>query len=837
MTFDITRQDIAYAMRSFSRNPGFALVVVFTLAVGMGASVAIFTQINAVMLRFLPVRNPQELKQLEWTSHNAAFSTRNGIRTGRSNSEGPIRESTSYPAYLSLKERMRSFSDFLCYRDAVVANVAMAGHADRAYAQAVSSNYFRTLGINAAIGRTISPDDENVSAVAVLSYRFWQRVVNSDPGILNRTITIHGAPFTVIGVTRKGFSGIDPLNPADVMVPLQQAGSLGVQATTFTDNRDWSACRVIGRLAAPYSEEQARAEAELIVRQSVRDESLSVAYEMPKVWISGVERGIGTLRRSTSQPLFIVMSAAALILLIACVNIAVLLLARSSTRHREVATRLALGASRRRILRQLLTESLLLSLTGGAVGVLTSYPLIKWMPSPVRQFSVGAPILGVDFTPDWRVLVFALTLSVGTGIVFGLSPAIQSSRLDLLSAIKSASNRSDSFRFRWLGRKALVAVQVCLTFLLLVCAGLLIRTIVNLRTIELGFNPRGILVFGIDPRSNGYPPQRSYDLVVEVVDRARQMPGVVAASLTSQPLLTGSITSRPCLSGMATEASSNVETKLVSQDFFATWGIPILSGRDFTSADGSIDQIAKRQVERMVVVNQAFVGKFLAGGNPLDQIFGFCPDQIGNRIIGVVANARSIHMRTSNQPTMYVFQPASQSATVAVRTNGDPRVLAPAIRKLVTELDPTLPVTDVSTELEIRDSVIQELPVSTFLNCFALMALLLSGLGVFGMLNYMVAQRRAEIGIRMALGAQSRDVIRLVAGESLIPAAVGIAVGGAVSMMVSGFVERMLFGVPRNDPSTILASALVMLLTVGLAAFLPARRAGGTDPMVVLRHE
>ena len=484
------RGDLRYAVRQLRRSPTFTTVVILTIAIGIGANTIIFSQINAVMLKMLPVKNPEQLQQLEWTSKDRGFANSIGSSTGRQREGNNVSEYFSYRAFTTLRDGSKSFSDVACYASQGV-NLGVDGRADWGSAYLVSSNYFQTLGSEALVGRTILPDDDKV---AVLSFPFWQRTFAADVSVLGRSIQINGTPFNVIGVMPRTYYGIDPGSSADVIVPVAMYPAFAGTANALDNDRYWTACRIIGRLKADVSVTQAQTESDVIVKQVVAAANANRKYDPPKVWLTPIGHGLEYLRNATASPLFVLMTVVAVILLVACANVGGLLLARATARQKEVATRLALGASRRRLVRQLLTESLLLSITGGVLGVVLAYALNPWMPTPLtnRVTSLGVTPLGVDIAPDARVLAFSIFLAVITGLVFGVAPAFRATGVDLLTMMKGASN-TGSARFRFTGGKLLVSVQVGLSLLLLIGAGLFIRTVANLKSVPLGFDPRDCL--------------------------------------------------------------------------------------------------------------------------------------------------------------------------------------------------------------------------------------------------------------------------------------------------------------------------------------------------------
>jgi len=829
--------DLRYASRQLRKSPTFTTVAILTLAIGIGANTIIFSQVNAVMLKMLPVKDPEQLHQLEWTSKDREFAGSIGGSTGREREGNKVSEYFSYHAFTALHDGSKSFSDLACYASQGV-NFGVGGRSDWGSAYMVSSSYFQTLGSEALMGRTILPDDDKV---AVLSFSFWQRTYDNDTAVLGRSIQINGTPFTIIGVMPRAYFGIDPGSSADVIVPIAMYPAFSGTANALDNDRHWTACRIVGRLKAEVPAVQAQAESDVIVKQVVAAANANRKYDPPKLWLTPIGHGLEYLRASTAPTLLVLMGVVGVILLVACANVGGLLLARATVRQKEVATRLALGASRGRLIRQLLTESLLLSISGGALGLALTYAFNPLMPTPLnnRVTSLGVTPPGVDITPDTRVLAFSILLAAATGVVFGIAPAFRATRVDLLAMMKGVSNAASS-RFRFTGGKALVAVQVALSLLLLIGAGLFIRTVANLRSVPLGFDPDGLLVFRVNPALNGYAGARLRDYFENTVKRLEAAPGVISVSVSQVALLSGNMMgSEVGVPGYTPKGpnDSNILYHVVAPRFFETWKIPLLLGRDIQWTD-------RDDSPKVVIVNESFVRKFFPDSNPIGRMIRVF-NANSNRppdttIIGVAADSKYHHMKEeSTEPTLYLpfRQQSMRSAAMVLRTQGDPLKLVAAVRQEMAAIDSTVPMVDVITEADqVNRRIQQERQLTIQLILFGAVALLLCAIGIYGMLAYTVGFRTPEIGLRMALGAQRSNVVSMVIHESLIPVIIGIAMGLTAAFALTRLVESMLYGVKPNDPATIVIAAAVFLLIAAGAASVPARRASRTQPMSALRY-
>ncbi len=855
-------QDLRYGLRMLAKNPGFTAVAVLTLALGIGANTAIFSLIDAVLLKMLPVKNAQQLVLLNWASHGwpkGIVSSLSGNsdrdKTGRMTST-----SFSYPAYEQIQTRNQVFSGVLAMAgNGSALNVGYNGEAGRGEGELISGTFFHMLGVQPILGRSLAPDDDRIGAspAAVISYGYWERRFGRDPAVVGRTITLNGVPFTVVGVSPPEFYGVQPGRAVEVWLPLhtqaqvepREAGS-GPQpaATLLFEARDNWWVLIMGRMKPGMSEQQVRAELDVILHQSMAPDVTPATKPetIPHLGAQSGSQGLDSLRRQFSRPLFVLMTVVGLVLLIACANVANLLLARAASRQKEMAVRLAIGASRHRLIRQLMTESVLLAALGGVLGLVLAFWGADLL---VALMSSGRNPLTLDVTPDPRVLSFTAAVSVLTGILFGISPALRSTRVDLTPALKESSGTLLAATHRKRGLrlglgKTLVVTQVSLSLLLLVGAGLFVRTLSNLENVHLGFEQRNLLLFGINPTQGGYKRQRLADFYRELTRRLEALPGVRSVSMSRQRLIAGgSMILSVRISGYIPKPGQNSVANIndVGPKFFETMGIPLLLGR--TIGEGDTEAAPK-----VAVVNEKFVREFLGNENPIGRRFGFGDKKTSGdiEIIGVVGDAKYDSLRKEVPPTVYV--PCLQDLTrlgamqFEVRTVGDPMGMIPAVRHVAQDMDRNLPLYQVKSEVEqIDGSLFQERLFARLTSFFGLLALLLACVGIYGLMSFGVTQRTSEIGIRMALGAQRSDVLRMVMRETVVLATLGVSIGIpaalAATRLTSSLISGLLFGLKATDPVSLTIAAIVMASVALLAGYIPARRATKVDPMVALRYE
>src|SRR5262245_51663432 len=838
-------QDLRFGARMLKKQPGFDLITALSLALGIGANTAIFSLLDVVALKTLPVREPQELVLFNWLSGPKRMARNLLGDVGTDPSTG-LTTSTSF-SYLSF-ERLRDHNQSLVDVFAFTPRGLSAHANDQAefvQGQLVSGGYYAGLGVQALLGRTISVADDQAAAspVAVITHRYWRRRFGSDPAVIGKTIEVNQIPCTIIGVTPPGFYGaLQVGQAAHASIPLALEQQLIPANSRLGKPWVWW-LRVMGRLKPEVTAEHARAELEIAFQQSAQEgwtaapaqnQQSQESRDAPRLRAADGSQGLAELRRKRAQSLTVLMVVAGLALLIACATIANLLLARAATRRKEIAVRLALGAGRFRLIRQLLTESVLLAGFGCALGVAIAY----WGKDLLLTLqSWGGGELALDLKLDMRVLGFTIAISLLTGLLFGLTPALRATRLDLTPALKNTA-RSSSGDTRNSLSKALVVAQVALSLVLLIGAGLFTRTLRNLQSLETGFNHENLVTFGLNPRLNNYPHAQIAQLYRRLLERLEAIPGVRSATLSQYPILAGSRNDAPIFvqnqTLMPSEGSS-ASVNDVAANFLDTLQIPILRGRGLTLRDDE-------RAPKVAVVNQAFARKYFGGEDPLGKRIGL--DSVKNNgqleIVGIAQDAKYFELRGDMPPTVYLpyFQEPASDAYFTVRTTGEPTAMFALIRQTAHEIDGSLPISDFKTvHQQVESAWAQERLFATLSGFFGLLALSLAAIGLYGVMAYSVTRRRNEIGIRMALGAERRDVIRLVLGESLLLVALGVGIGLATALATTRLIYAQLFGLAPTDPLTITMATLLLVVVAALAGYLPARKAAQTDPMLALGNE
>lgn len=847
--------DARLAVRLWARTPGFSAIAIATIGLGVGASTALVGQVKAVFWTPLPVTQPQDLRLVAWTSPRHPFVNGPNVMAGPPVNGADTFGTFSYPAYLDMRNGASAFADVACWADLGEARPVILGELGFGTAQFVSGNYFRTLGVRAALGRTIQPDDEPLngwSPVVMISHRFWQRTFGGAPDVISRTLRLNGRTFAIVGVMPAGFFGMDPAVSPDLVVPI---GAVEVAAATQNplQNRGlWNPCRVVARVEPGRGDEEARTDLERVLATSIAAAPPPEPYDPPRIWLVSAAYGLSTLRDGTATPLFVLLVVVGGLLLAACANIAGLLLARGSARAREIATRLALGASRARIVRQLITESLVLSFAGGVLGLVLAYWFSGAGGALLSQFMptlFGADrALDLASMLDGRLLAFGVGLALVSGLLFGALPAIRATRLDLIAVIKENA-RSGLPRFGLTGGQAMVTAQTALAIFLLVGAGLFLRTLTNLRSADLGFRADGLLYARIEPRSGGLVQAERRQFFEDAVARLRALPGVLSAAASGVAPMGGNISvgigsgSYPICPAAALRQSTGpdlVAFNSVTPGYFQTMGVPLVGGRDFVPGDSSVLGPGQSGVLALVV-NEAFARAYFPGMSAVGQnVSGGtnCAKPFGNlSIVGVVRDSRA-DLRTEAAPTMFLpLGGFGGPVTLIVRTAGDPASLIPTVRRAMTEMNantPTFseaPVTDL-VERRLR----RERLLSALLTVFAGVTMFICCLGIYGMLAYAVERRRQEISVRMAIGAQTSDVVRLMVRESLVPVAAGVVAGAALSIGANRWLAQLLYGVSTYDPLTLVAASALFLLVAVAAAALPSRAAARVNPVLALRQ-
>ncbi len=843
--------DCRFALRQFHKSPAFAIAAVLTLALGIGANTAIFSLIDAALLRSLPVRDPQRLVVFQWTAFHSPNTkgTYSYMSCPSSNASGEHGCSFSYQMFHQFQSLQDEFSSVAALAGDVGLNLRGNGPASFAHGEMVSGDFFDTLGIGAALGRTFVPSDDMPGAppVAVLAYGYWQRAFGGDSAVVGRTVWLNNVPVTIVGVAAKEFPGLDPVRTRQIWLPLSLSpqlgkdlyGNVGGDHPSLQAGDDIWWIYAVARLKQGISLGQAQAAAGALFHNDALDETkeLFKDEDAPRLVLMPAPQGISGLRERFSTPLTILMTAVGLVLLAACANVAGLMLARSATRQRELTVRLALGAGRTRIARQLLTESVLLSAAGGISGILLAHWSVQSLVAFMSRGGLWPSHLAAHL--DLRVLAFTAAASVLTGILFGLAPAFRGTRLDLTPAMKESHSAlaGGASRGRWLNLgSTLVIAQVALAILVLSGAGLLVRTLKNLKSIDPGFDTRNVLLFDIDPGLNGYTGARTHSLYFQLLERLEAMPGVLSATYSFDPLLSGNIWSTGFqMQGEPKDIQHRTDGLAVGPSFFETLRIPLKVGRTFTTKDFSLAQDAEWNP---TVINEAFARTFFKDQNPLGRLLsGVGGHGPSYEIVGVVGDTKYQTVRSKLAPTLYVPQPGG-GATFQVRTAADPATIIPAVRSIVGQLDNNLPLLSIKTQSEqIEGSLFQERMIARLSSFFGGLSLLLACVGLYGLLSYEVSRQTREIGVRMALGARPRDILRFVMGQGIGLSAVGAVLGILGALGATRYLASLLYGVRPVDPPTFVVVAVILGLVAFAACYIPARRASRVDPMVALRYE
>jgi predicted permease len=830
-------QDLRYALRQLRKNPGFATIVVATLALGIGANTGIFTLVNAVVLKSLPVPNPEQLylvTENDWQPSNSRFA---------------------YPTFNDWRAAMPRGAE-LAATSAPGTFYASFGESqpDMVSGQLVTGNYFQTLQTHSATGRLLGEDDDRTiagSPVAVISYKCWEQRFGRDRNIVGRTLTVNGMPLEIVGVAEKYFFGVQVGTSPEFWLPTAMQSAIRYQQHYSQDTNAKTAqpwvlqpdirwLQLIIRASDPATVSQASAALNQLFRVSLehsaaqeKDPQERQAILRSKLSLLPGARGLPNLRTTFSQPLLALMAMVGIILLIACANLANLLLARSAAREREIAVRLSMGASRARLVRQLLVECMLLSVCGAILGGSIAYWLSSILPRWASDQNTPIPL---NLTPDSQVLLFSTAIAVLTGIIFGLAPALEGTGVEPMHALKSSGRAASGTEARWSTKQTLVASQVALTLVLLVGAGLFVRTLRNFTNLDGGFDRDHLLTVRVFTHLAGYSQPQLTSLSRELVERVEAIPGVRSAALASCELASGcGDASDIFLPGVPhTNGETDAQERFVSQEFFATSAIPLVQGRLFADSD-------TENSPKIVVVNQTFVRQFLPGKNPIGQYYGYdatTPRQF--QIVGVVKDSRINDIREEVPPTIYHFlsQDVQDFESVNVRTFGDPGRLLTEIREAVRSIDPRLPVANASTLTRVvSESLWGYRLIARLSSMFGLLALGLACVGLYGVLSYTVARRTAELGIRLALGASRRTVLWLVLYQVLALIGVGLLAGLAVALLTVRAIGSLLFGLSPYDPMTMLGAAIVLIVVSTVAGLKPAWRATHVDPTEALRVE
>jgi macrolide transport system ATP-binding/permease protein len=851
-------QDSRYAWRMLRKSPAFTMIAVVTLALGIGANTAIFSLIDAVAFRSLPIPDPQGLVVFQWQAHHRPET--HGYWTWgdcRDNTQKGTGCSLPLPFFKDVHAQSDVFSHLSASSGSQLLDLSGNGPARIIRGEFVSGDYFPTLGIHSHVGRLLAESDDapESPAVAVLNYEFWQSAFGGSPSAIGKVIRLNGVSFTIIGVTEPAFDALTLANKYDLWIPLTARGVLIPHWSSKNEQIDNWNLIILGRVKPGVPLTQAQAAVSLMFRNEMiaGGKPIFKAEHEPAIKLASAVETFAESQQKALQPFYVMMMCVGLVLLIACANVSGLLLARSTARQREIAVRLALGARRVRLVRQLLTESLMLSAMGGTLGLLLAVWGARLLMVLVSAGSLNPPGFGPQL--DWRVLLFTAGVSILTGVMFGLAPALRGSDIGLTSSLKagdggiSAGQHSRSRRFSLGG--SLVAVQMALAIVVLVTAGLLVRTLNNLKHVNPGFETQNVLIFSVDPRLAGYKGPQIDNLYRNLQEKFSSLPGVSSATYTWLPLLSGALSTtsfhKP---GMPPDSKDQVDADElpVGPNFFTTLHIPLPSGRDFTPADFAAAAANSGDKPGLIptpaIVNQAFVRSYFPNTNPLGLRFADGepgepgePKSVGYQIVGVAADAKYNSLRREVNPTFY--EPITGGdAFFELRTATDPTSMVSAVRNIVNHESEDLALYRVSTQTQAIDRQLSNERITAQLSTFfGLLALVLACLGLYGLLSYEVTRRTREIGIRMAVGAQSHNVVGLVLTKAVGLIVAGAIAGIAVAVGVTRFLTTFLYGVKAGDPITLLAVAALLALVALAACYIPARRATKVDPLVALRYE
>src|SRR5579871_4823710 len=834
-------RDLNFALRTLRRTPGFTLVAVLTLALGIGANTAIFTLLNQVLLRLLPVKDP----------HSLVMLTMRGKHYGSNWGSNAI----SYPMYKDFQAHNEVFSGMTA-RFPTYASVTMGNSSERVKAELVSGTFFDVLGVTTAIGRPFTPDDGKTPhghPLVILSYNYWRERFAARPDVIGSTILVNNIKMTVVGVTQAGFDGVELAEAPAIFVPMMMQMELMPGNDDKLKDRRSRWVNVFGRLKPGITIDKAKASLQPYMHSMLEMEVKQEAFrnaspydreQFLKCWMDVLpgSQGRQNVQQGLSTPLWVLMATTGMVLLIACANIANLLLARATRRQKEMAIRLAIGASRGRIIMQLLIEMLVLALAGGVLGLLLAF----WADKALMSLYLPADStrLNISTTPDLKVLLFTFGISAVTALAFGLVPALQTTKPNVGTVLKDEASAVVGSGNKGL-RKSLVVVQVALSLLLLIGAGLFLRSLENLSRLGPGFNASRLIGFEIDPTLNGYNVGRTKLAYRELTDTLKSLPGVESVGLASMRILENNEWD----SSMTVEGynpdkpDDRAEPYMnsIGPGYFATLGVPIVAGRDFTTADTREVKHGDKDDDyapATVMINESFVRKFFAGREPLGRHLGFGSDpgtKTDMEVIGVVKDIKYTNLRDEIPPQAYVPFLASHYAggmVVYVRTTADPHAMMNLIREKIRDLDPNIPIFDMrTTDDQIQNSLSAERMIASLSTVFGLLATILAGVGLYGLMAYNVVQRTREIGIRMALGAAQRDVVWMVMRDVLILVGVGIAVGVPTALALTSVVRSQLYGLTGHDPITLILATAGLALVALAAGYIPAVRASRLDPM------
>ena len=830
-------QDLRFGLRRLAKNPGFTAVVIITLALGIGANTAVFSAFDQVILRLLPVENPRELVLLEIDGPHAP---------GMSSSDND-HTVYSFPQLNDFIERSEVFSGVIARTRAPVA-FAHEGEGERVTGELVSGNFFEVLGVRPLLGRLCSEEDDRLEGghpVVVISHEFWVRRLGGRDDVISQKVTLNGQPMTIIGVTPPEFHGVMSSQAPDVYVTLAMRRQMIPRYFQFPQipDRMIRYLNLMARLKPGITLEQAGAAMKPVFKGILEDELIQLGtiindqdeFRSRTLQLTPALQGINTLREQLEEPLTSVMALVGIVLLVACVNVAGLLMTKALSRSREIAVRIALGAGRAVIIRQVMVESAMLAVASGVAGLLVAY----WTMDLLNMLVGADSSLAAELNP--RVMAFNFVLAVVTGLLFGLAPALQAARAEVASPLKDQTAGGGAARRHTLFRRSAVVVQVALSMLLLVAAGLFVRSLNNLKSLDPGFRTDQLLTISVDPSLSNYDAERGRAFYDELLRRLQRIPGVRSAGASFLPVLGhAGMGSSLSVEGYKASEGEDLETSrnIVSTDFFRTLGIPLVMGREFGEQD-------RAGSPKTAVVNEAFVKRYFADRNPLGRRLSFGGglqgDDLDIEIVGVVGNQKSASLREETRMLVYIPYGHSENLpalTFYLLSDRDEASLGPAVRQAVRELDANLPIYGIDTVAAIRARAMDlESTVAILASSFAGLATVLAAIGLYGLMAYGVARRTREFGIRLALGAQRRRLLRMVVSEAIIYLAIGLAIGIPAAQGLSQLLESQLFGLSARDPFVVIGAAILLVISVILAVLIPARRAAGINPVTALRYE
>jgi predicted permease len=840
--------DLQYGARILWKSPGFTSIAVVSLALAIGANTSIFSLANQLLYAQLGVPHPEQLRLLTMiaSEHSVVHSSWGSVSPAAGG--GTRFASFTYPIYQQLRKESHVLDDIFAFKENIQANATIDGAAQAVRLELVSGNLYEQMGVRPVLGRPILPSDDQApgtGAVATISEGLWERAFGKSPDAVGKVITVNMTPVTVIGVNPRAFTGaMSVQSSADIFMPLSMIpvvkGELGTSGPLLSSSEIWWV-QLMARQKPGVPVEQARAALNVAFSAAIHA-TMTVAKNdtIPRLDLEDGSRGLNFYGKHFARPVYVLLAVVGFVLLIACANIANLMLARSSARQREMSVRLALGAGRGRIMRQVLTESLMLAAIGGAVGLFLGYlsrtALPKLLLNAWEREGMKVPF-------DWKVFSFTAGVTLATGVLFGIAPAWNATRAEIGTAIKDGGKASTKKRKGWSGR-TLVAFQVALSTMLVFGASLFVRTLINLDAVDVGFRADNLVLFDLNPPNKQYPAPKDIALHARVEQALRDVPGVEGVTLTDIPLLANSVSESdfsvegaPKTNEPHGEGSGAMQST-VGQDYLSVMGIPIVAGRNFRAQDVEAPQ-------RFSIVNQALARKYFPKQNPIGRRFTMDDSNTKNRswleIVGVAADTRYANLQQETPPLHFDLYRQSKDiggATYVVRTRLKPDAIVPSLRAVVQDIDRDLPLLDVRTQRQqINGTISQERVFASLTATFGILALALACVGIYGIMAYAVSQRTNEIGIRLALGAERGQVQGMVLKEAGRLAAVGVVVGIAVALGLGQLVKSMLYGLRPSDPASLVGAAVVLLGVALLAGWVPAMRASRVEPMEALRHE